>query len=139
LEEQILSNILVAYNNSPESKKALFHAKNMMEPEDVLIIGWIIPQLKDKMYSKFESDTKISEARNILKDVIKELKNEGIESKTIVKKGEVAENLVEIAGENNCKLIVLGYKGVSKIGRFSLGSVVDKVSRLANRPVLIIK
>jgi nucleotide-binding universal stress UspA family protein len=110
-----------------------------MEEDDVLIIGWVIPQLKDKMYSKFESDTKVSEARSILKDLIAELKAENITAKSIVKKGEVAENIIEIAAENNCKLIVLGYKGVSKIGRFTLGSVVDKVSRLADRPVLIIK
>ena len=134
-----MSNILVAYNDSEQAKKALFHARNMMEEDDVLIIGWVIPQLKDKMYSKFEFDTKISEARSILKDVVAELKTENISAKSIVKKGEVAENILEIALENDCKLIVLGYKGVSKIGRFTLGSVVDKVSRLADRPVLIIK
>jgi nucleotide-binding universal stress UspA family protein len=134
-----VSNILVAYNDSSQAKKALFHARNMMEEDDSLIIGWVIPQLKDKMYSKFESDTKVSEARSILKEVVEELKTENISAKSIVKKGEVAENILEIASEYNCKLIVLGYKGVSKIGRFTLGSIVDKVSRLADRPVLIIK
>lgn len=134
-----MANILLAYDDSNEAKKALFHAKNLIDENDELIIATVIPELEDKAFAKVAEDMKISEARRILKEVIVELKKEGLKAKSVVKKGDVAEIILQIGNEYECKLIVIGYKGVSKIGRFSLGSVVDKISRHANRPVLVIK
>jgi nucleotide-binding universal stress UspA family protein len=134
-----VASILVAYDDSEEAKKALSHARNLIEGDDELILGMVIPPLEDKAYAKVALDMKISEAKRMLKEVVNELKEEGVSAKSTLKKGDVAENILEMGNEFNCKLIVIGYKGVSKIGRFSLGSVIDKVSRLANRPILVIK
>jgi nucleotide-binding universal stress UspA family protein len=138
-EEHFVEKILVAYDDSEEARKALYHAKNLIEEDDEIIITWVIPPLEDKAFAKVAADMKVSEARSILKELVLELKNEKIKARIVVKTGEVAENILKIAAENNCKLIVVGYKGISKIGRFSLGSVADKISRYADRPVLIIK
>lgn len=134
-----MDKILVAYDHSEEAKKALSHAKNLIEEDDELIVGMVIPPLEDKAYRKVAVDMKISEARTILKEVVNELKAEGIKARSVIKKGDVAENILQMGSEFECKLIVIGYKGVSKIGRFSLGTVIDDVSRHADRPILIIK
>lgn len=134
-----MHKILVAYDDSDEAKKALNHAKKMLDQEDELILAMVLPPLEDKAFAKVEADIKYNEARTLLKGVIDELRKEGFSAKYVLKTGEVANSILEIGNENQCKLIVIGYKGVSKIGRFSLGSVVDKVSRYADRPVLIIK
>ncbi|UCH88880.1 MAG: universal stress protein [Thermoplasmata archaeon] len=134
-----MDSILVAYDDSEEAKKALSHAKNIIDEDDELILGMVIPPLEDKAFARVAVDMKISEAKSILKEVVTELKEQGIKARSVIKKGDVAENLLDMGNEFNCKLIVIGYKGVSKIGRFSLGSVIDKISRLANRPILVIK
>ena len=134
-----MDKILVAYDDSEEAKKALNHAKMMLDSEDELIIAMVLPPLEDKAFARVEADMKYNEARRLLKDLVSVLKNEGISARYVVKTGDVAQSILDMAIENQCKLIVIGYKGVSKIGRFSLGSVVDKVSRHADRPVLIIK
>jgi nucleotide-binding universal stress UspA family protein len=138
-EKKPLDRILVAYDHSEEAVKALEHATNLVEEDDELIIIMVIPSVKDEVYGKSRDNMKVSEGRNILKEVEQELKERGIKTRTVVKKGDVADTILEIGNEYNCKLIVIGYKGISKIGRFSLGSVIDRVSRNANRPILMIK
>ena len=54
-------------------------------------------------------------------------------------KGDVAREIVDTAEKLNADLVILGHRGVSKIGPFSLGSVAERVTDLSNRKVLIVK
>jgi nucleotide-binding universal stress UspA family protein len=39
----------------------------------------------------------------------------------------------------DANLIILGHKGVSKIGAFALGSVAERVAEMSSRKVMIVK
>ncbi len=56
----------------------------------------------------------------------------------IISQGDPSNRVLEIAGEKDIDLIVLGALGVSGVDRFLLGSVADKVIRNAKIPVLVV-
>jgi nucleotide-binding universal stress UspA family protein len=60
-----------------------------------------------------------------------------VESRVL--EGFAWEEIVRVAGESGCDLIVMGSEGKSGIGRTLLGSVAEQVARHAPCPVLIAK
>ena len=52
---------------------------------------------------------------------------------------DVAEGIVVAAGENECGLIVMGTHGREGLQRLLLGSVAERVSRLAPMPVMLVR
>ena len=60
----------------------------------------------------------------------------GYEKKILI--GEPYEEILKFAEESKCNLIVMGRRGFSKIQRFFLGSVTQRVVSDAPCPVLVI-
>ncbi|MHC5543726.1 universal stress protein, partial [Singulisphaera rosea] len=58
---------------------------------------------------------------------------------TRLSEGEVATEIVQVADEADCSLIVMGTHGASGLSRLLMGSVAESVLRKAGRPVLIVK
>jgi nucleotide-binding universal stress UspA family protein len=63
----------------------------------------------------------------------------GVDVETIVLEGNPALELTKFAKENDVDLIVVGTLGKSGIDRLLLGSVAEKIVRIAHCPVLVIK
>jgi nucleotide-binding universal stress UspA family protein len=74
-------------------------------------------------------------------DAVKALKEGApeVEVETHVLEGNPAVEITRFAGENGIDLIVMGTLGKSGIDRILLGSTAEKVIRIANCPVLVIK
>jgi nucleotide-binding universal stress UspA family protein len=64
---------------------------------------------------------------------------EGLSVETFVLQGHPSATIVRFANENGIDLIVMGKLGKSGIEELLLGSVADKVIRLASCPVLVVK
>jgi len=60
----------------------------------------------------------------------------GVQSKVL--SGDVAEEIINYADENNCDLIVMGTHGYKGFERLMFGSVADKVVKNACSPVMTI-
>ena len=56
-----------------------------------------------------------------------------------VEDGDPADEILITAKKVNSDIIILGYKGYGKEGRFLLGSVTDKVVRHASVSVLVVR
>lgn len=135
-----MGEILVAYDGSEYAEKALNHARNLLKEGDELIVLYVIPTALITEFADIKPDVPVSKAHNVINNVVSRLKKEGISKVMgIVREGDVADEILSIASKLRCDLIVLGAKSFSKIGRFTLGSVADKVARHANRPVLIVR
>ena len=63
----------------------------------------------------------------------------GVAYRTRLEIGHPATEIVRVAEEDGCDLIVLGSRGLSDIKAFLLGSVADYVVHHAHCPVLIVK
>ena len=74
-----------------------------------------------------------------LEDFIKEEKIESVAVTPLNREGEVAEEIVRTARDNAANLIVMATHGYSGWKKFILGSVTEKVVRIATVPVLTIR
>ena len=134
-----LGEILVAYDGSEAAKKAVEHAINLLKPEDRLIILSVVPSATITEFADIDPEITLARAQESINELLTELRRREINATGIVKEGDIADEILKMGFELMCDLIVVGHKGLSKIGRFQLGSVADKVARYANRPVLIVR
>lgn len=79
-----------------------------------------------------ENQTKMLDAFTSIID------SKGIEVKKVVICGVPYEEILKYANEANCDLIVMGRRGFSKIKRFFVGSVTQRIISDAPCPVLVI-
>jgi nucleotide-binding universal stress UspA family protein len=63
----------------------------------------------------------------------------GLDARWELKTGVAPESIVETAGEARADLIVIGTHGRTGLSRFVIGSVAERVVRLASCPVLTMK
>lgn len=135
----VVGEILVAYDGSEAAKKALEHGINLLKPEDRLVIISVVPSATIKEFADVDPEISIARAQESINEILNELIRKNINAIGIVKEGDIADEILKMAMDLKCDLIVVGHKGIGKIGRFQLGSVADKVARYANRPVLIVR
>jgi nucleotide-binding universal stress UspA family protein len=65
--------------------------------------------------------------------------DEGINVEFVIADGEPGEEIVRVATERNCDLIVMGTHGRTGLERLLMGSVAEKVMRDAKCSVLVVK
>jgi nucleotide-binding universal stress UspA family protein len=74
-----------------------------------------------------------------LKPAQKALDTAGVKHSMVIKRGNVAQEILALANKEKFDLIVMGSKGRSGIVDAIMGSVAQKVSNAAKQPVLLIK
>lgn len=78
------------------------------------------------------------DARGILSDARRAVREEGVETQTVMRKGEPDDVLVDVAEIRDADLIVLGNVGMGRASRFRLGGVPDRVAHSAPADLLIV-
>jgi len=74
-----------------------------------------------------------------LEDIGKELEEAGFKVKLYMRAGNIPEQIVSIAQDEDVKLIVMGAHGRSLLAEIFIGSVSADVIRQARCPVLVVK
>ena len=74
-----------------------------------------------------------------LKPAQKVLDAAGVKHNMVIKRGNVAGEIIAIANKEKFDLIVMGSKGRTGIVDALIGSIAQKVSNAAKQPVLLIK
>jgi nucleotide-binding universal stress UspA family protein len=134
-----LGKIVVAYDGSEPAKKALTMGERLLKEGDETIIISVVPRGEMERLMEISPVFTREDFENLIDETTFKLRDRGVRVKGFVLEGEVADEIIEFAAKVNCDLIILGHKGVSKTSSFTLGSVADKVSRSATRPVLIVR
>lgn len=137
-KKTVLHKILVAVDGSKSADKALDYAVRLtkrynaflsmlhVEEEKLVRIGG--PKVLDCVGTIGEC---------ILKDESKKV--QGVLFETLLKYGNPAETIIQIAKKGNIDLIVVGSRGLSSVKRFLLGSVSDDISMHSRNSVLIVR
>jgi nucleotide-binding universal stress UspA family protein len=134
-----MAEILLAYDGSDHARKALEKAISLATEEDEIVVLYVIPTALIDEFKGLDPEISKGKAREIVNEAVDIIKARERKALAVVHEGDVAEDIINFAGELDCTLIIIGSKGVSKIGRFSLGSVAEKVARHAECPVLIVR
>lgn len=131
--------ILLAYDDSEHSRKALDKAISMTGEDDKIIVLYVIPEAILDEFKELEPQIDKAKAQDIVNKAMDIITARGKQGIAVVREGDIADEIIHYASELECSLIIIGSKGISKIGRFSLGSVAENVAKKAETAVLIIK
>jgi len=135
-------NILVPLDGSKYSEKALLHACDMAKNyQSRLILLYVV----EKLISINPLDRKayLEMLRKVGNDVLvkgkKTALKQGIDSKIVIKEGNIANEVIKLAKKEQCNLIIVGNKGLGATARFFLGSISNKLANNSPCSILIVK
>ncbi len=135
-------NILVPIDGSKHSEKAILHACDMAKNyQSRLTLLYVVEKsapinlLDRKEYLKILKKF----GNNVLIKGKKLATQQGIDSKIIMKEGNVANEIVRMAKKEQSNLIIVGSKGLGATARFLLGSVSNKLANNSPCSILIVK
>ena len=146
-----MKKMLVAYDGSDASKKAIDMVLKCANKEDEITLLTVIPaELAESSFTKMllptidlsnyvKSGSFKDKAMESLNRIVKQI-NDSVDKVNIaVESGDPADEILITAKKIEAEVIVVGYKGYGKEGRFLLGSVTDKVVRHASVSVLVVR
>ena len=141
----MLKKILVAFDGSPQSYKALDFALDVSKlcpgasPRITVLSVAQPPEPIDIVEMDAVIDGATQHYEELFKELRKKAKKKGAEIKTEVAVGHPADQIVKFAVEKKSDMIVVGHRGKSKIETLLLGSVSNRVSSHAPCAVTIVK
>ena len=77
--------------------------------------------------------------RKILMEGEKSAESAGLRVESVVREGNIVQEIIKMAKEDQFNLIVMGARGISKIRELLMGSVSEGVIKNAPCPVLVVK
>lgn len=146
-----MKKIIIAYDGSVASKRAIEMALKCSNKDDEITLLTVIPaELAESSFTKMllptidlssvvKSGSFKERAMETLSKVVAEIENNVKKVNIAVESGDPADEILMSAKKHEADIIVLGYKGYGKEGRFLLGSVTDKVVRHAGVSVLVVR
>jgi nucleotide-binding universal stress UspA family protein len=146
-----MKKMIIAYDGSDASKKAVEVGVKCSNKEDEIILLTVIPaELASSSFTKMllptidlssmvKSGSFKEKAMDSLSKVAKSIKTDIKKVDISVESGDPADEILLSAKKHEADIIILGYKGYGKEGRFLLGSVTDKVVRYAGVSVLVVR
>ena len=99
------------------------------------------PQFSETFHknAKMMEEEEKSSAAKYLKEVTSRVKQGGVEYKTDVLVGKVADSLAHYVDANEIDLVLIATHGRSGISRWVRGSIADRVLRSSRAPVLMVR
>ncbi len=152
----LFSKILVPYDGSTHSKKALSRAMEVAHNVDseilvfsVINVGYVPPpgllrslslgKSEKESIKKFQQSMR-KDTEKMLQGAVNQCKKNGITAGYKIGKGNIAQEILNLAKKRRMSIIIIGSQGLHGISKLkSLGSVSRKVSELAHCPVLIVR
>jgi len=146
-----MKKMLLAYDGSEASKKAIDMVLKCSDSDDEITLLTVVPaELSESSFTKMllptidlskivKSGSFKDKARETLSKIVNDIEDKVSKVNIIVEDGDPADEILITAKKAQSDIIVLGYKGYGKEGRFLLGSVTDKVVRHASVSVLVVR
>lgn len=147
----MFKKILLAVDGSEPSQKASEKALSLAEAygAEVILLTVInpppthsvefsgiftTPVIEPEMIKLFEE-----RGKELLAAVEKNYLNKNIPHRLVLKMGTPAEEIIQIARQENVDAIIMGSRGLTGMDRFLLGSTSERVVRHAHCSVIIVR
>jgi nucleotide-binding universal stress UspA family protein len=131
--------VLVAYDGSETSDRALERVRRFMKEADVSIVTVARPMYRSALFTGYADPEDENEARRRLENARDRLQRDGIDASGYAAVGDAADEILRTAEVVEAELIVLGARSLGVVGRLILGSVSTKVMHESACDVLIVK
>jgi nucleotide-binding universal stress UspA family protein len=137
-----MKNIILAFDGSEYSNRALQYAKTFAERFDATM--WLVHIFKHTSdllgyddYEKLYSKRKVG-GQTILGEAFQELRNTRLDVREKLEEGPEAESILNIAKKCQADLIVMGTRGHGTLKGLLVGSVSRKVIHHSSCPVMVV-
>lgn len=132
--------ILVATDSSDESRAALEHAVSLAADvgATVHVVTVLEVQANPMKFGVGEVDALNEAAEELLEDIIGAHDGRDVDIQGEILRGKPAKTLLEYAEQIDADLVVAGQKGAGGITGTLVGSTTDRLTRLTDRPLVII-
>ena len=142
MRKSLYMNILVPLDGSDYSKKALLQACDVAKNYQAnLILVYVVD--KSHSLNLLDKSEYLKMLRKFGEKVLikgkETAKAEGMDVTTIMKEGNITNEIVKLAKNKKCNLIIVGSKGLGATARFFLGSISNKLANNSPCSVLIVK
>jgi len=144
---KLFERILVPVDFSEHSKKALAYAKEIADSYGANI--QLLHVIEDTIHPAFSLSGKSSifdlvpgievDCRRRIEKMVLDVGITNEKTEIIVKGGQAAHDIIKFAKENLSDLVVIATHGLTGIEHLLLGSVTEKVVRMAHCPVFTVK
>jgi nucleotide-binding universal stress UspA family protein len=132
-----MKHILVGFDGSPNSLRALEEALDIAQPETRITVVAAAQPPAPPDYDVPDGAEGLEQREHELDDARRFLAELGREAEVVAVAGAPADVLVEEAKQRGAELIVVGRRGLTGAERLVMGSVSSKVARTATCSVLI--
>lgn len=142
MKKSLYMNILVPLDGSKYSEKALTHACEMAKNyKSRLILLYVVEKsIPINLLDRKEYLEILRKFGNKVLTKGKEMTTKrGVDSKIVMKEGNVSTEITKLAKKEQCNMIIVGNKGLGKTARFFLGSVSNKLANNSPCSILIVK
>ena len=133
--------LLVAYDGSPQSGKAVDVAFSLAECLDATVLIFAVARPPEPPTS-VELEAVLDDAKEHFeegfKKIVERARAHNLEIKTDMAVGHPAEQIIHRAELENIDLIVLGRRGKSLFKKMIMGSISERVLRYAHCPVMVV-
>lgn len=142
-----LNSILVPVDGSTLTESAIELATNLASASTTLVLARIVEPIEVPVTSGIEAAAVVDwrtteeatrDAEQYLDTLSAALRKAGLQTKTVVRAGRIAQELRTVADDMQVDLIVMSTHGRTGFDRVMLGSVADDLARHAKQPVLMI-
>ncbi len=141
------NNILVALDGSECGQRALDAAVNHAKlTNSNLILTYVIdwspytfntPEENEERHKRRESEIQRANDK-VLNPQAEALKDSGLDIKTVVRHGKIAETLVDLTKEHDISQIYIGKIGESRLHSMIFGSVTAALVQASKVPVTVV-
>ena len=142
MRKSLYMNILVPLDGSGDSQKALLQACDLAKNYQAnLILVYVVE--KSRSLNLLDRKEYLEILRKFGKKVLikgkQTAENKGIDVTTTMKEGNISNEIVKLAKNKKCNLIIVGSKGLGATARFFLGSISNKLANNSPCSILIVK
>ncbi len=133
------SSVLVPIDFSDASLDALREALTLVDSPSHVHAVHVVPDPSpaDLVQEAMQYDDRAGRAMSALTDMLNQAGADGVQA--LVREGSAGEVIADLASELGCELIVMPTRGRKGVSRLLLGSVAERVLRLAQCPILVIR
>lgn len=137
----VKKSVVVPVDFSDESMSAVSAAIGLAESPAAVKVVHVLPDLAmtepTEIWESIDYGLMRQRAEEALRERLDAAPTRGVESKVVF--GDPGQAIVDFAKENKAELIVLPSHGRSGLQRLLVGSVAERVVRLSECPVLVLK
>lgn len=137
----LFRHMLVGYDGSPQSEKAVEVAFSLAECIDSTVLIFAVARPPEPATS-VELEAVLDDAKEHyqegFKKILEKARAHDLDVKTDMAVGHPGEQIIHRAEVDKIDLIIVGRRGRSMISRMMLGSVSERVLRYAHCPVMVV-